>query len=258
MHSTTKPLIFLSNDDGFFSGGMRALIETLRPLGDIVVMAPDAPRSGYGCAISANTPVHYRLISSEAGLTVYSCTGTPMDCIKLARQELLPRAPQLVVAGINHGDNSGVNVHYSGTMGIVIEACLNRIPAIGYSYCSHRSEIDFTPCMPYIRRTTEYVLEHGLPPHTCLNVNFPDAPSYKGVRVCRQAMGAWINEWERCPRERDPNYFWLAGEFNPSEPNNTHTDYYALQHGYVAVTPTTVDITANAAFGDLQRALTEQ
>ncbi|MDR0972898.1 MAG: 5'/3'-nucleotidase SurE [Prevotellaceae bacterium] len=252
MTDKEQKLIFLSNDDGYTSPGLRVLIDALRPLGNIVAVAPDAPRSGYGCAISANTPVHYRLVSEEPGVTIYACTGTPMDCIKLARHTILRREPDLVVAGINHGDNSGVNVHYSGTMGIVIEGCLNRIPSIGFSYCSHRSDIDFTPCISYISRISRMVLEDGLPVHTCLNVNFPDAPAFRGIKICRQAMGAWVNEWERCPRERDPNYFWLAGEFRPYEPDNVETDYHALKNNFVAVTPTTVDVTAVNFLRDLQ------
>ena len=132
-----KPLILVSNDDGVMAKGINELVKFLRPLGDIVVMAPDAPRSGSGCALTVTQPVHYQLVKKEVGLTVYKCSGTPTDCIKLARNTVLDRIPDLVVGGINHGDNSATNVHYSGTMGVVFEGCLNGIPSIGFSLCNH-------------------------------------------------------------------------------------------------------------------------
>lgn len=135
-----RPLILISNDDGVMAKGISELIKFLRPLGEIVVMAPDTARSGSGCAITVTQPVHYQLVRKEVGLTVYKCSGTPADCIKLAWNTVLDRKPDLVVGGVNHGDNSATNVHYSGTMGIVIEGCLNGIPSIGFSLCSHDPE----------------------------------------------------------------------------------------------------------------------
>lgn len=144
-------------------------------------------------------PVHYQLVKREVGLTVYKCTGTPTDCIKLALGSVLDRKPDLIVGGINHGDNSAINVHYSGTMGVVIEGCLKGIPSIGFSLCNHRPDADFEPSGPYIRKIAAMILEKGLPPLTCLNVNFPDTPNLKGVKVCEQAKGCWVNEWVTCP-----------------------------------------------------------
>ena len=138
-----RPLILVSNDDGIMAKGINELVKFLRPLGDIVVMAPDAPRSGSGCALTVTQPVHYQLVKKEVGLTVYKCSGTPTDCIKLARNTVLDRTPDLVVGGINHGDNSATNVHYSGTMGVVFEGCLNGIPSIGFSLCNHAPDADF-------------------------------------------------------------------------------------------------------------------
>ena len=168
-----KPLILISNDDGYFSKGLRVLVETLAGLGEIVVMAPDGPRSGASGAITSELPVRYHKVKEEKDLTIYKCTGTPVDCIKLALFELLPRCPDLVIGGINHGDNSAVNVHYSGTMGVVIEGCLKGVPAIGYSLCDHDADADFNPMLPYVRKIAEQVLEKGLPKGTCLNVNVP-------------------------------------------------------------------------------------
>ena len=239
-----RPLILVSNDDGIMAKGISELIKFLRPLGEIVVMAPDAPRSGSGCALTVTQPVHYQLLKKDVGLTVYKCSGTPTDCIKLARNQILDRKPDLVVGGINHGDNSATNVHYSGTMGIVIEGCLNGIPSIGFSICDHAPGADFDAAGPYVRRIAAMVLEKGLPPLTCLNVNFPNTQEIKGVRICEQAKGHWSGEWQACPRRDDANFYWLTGEFIDHEPENEKNDHWALANGYVAITPTVVDMTA--------------
>lgn len=247
-----RPLILVSNDDGVTSKGISELVKYLRPLGEIVVMAPDSPRSGNASALTVTQPVHYRLVRKDVGLTIYKCSGTPADCIKLARNTVLDRIPDLVVGGINHGDNSATNVHYSGTMGVAIEGCLNGIPSIGFSLCSHEPGADFEPSGPYIRKIASMVLKKGLPPLTCLNVNFPDTSNIKGVKICEQAKGAWIREWEACPRANDPNYFWLAGSFTNFEPENEKSDHWALANGYVAITPTTVDLTAYSFLEELE------
>lgn len=239
-----RPLILISNDDGIMAKGLSELVKFLRPLGEIVVMAPDSPRSGSGCALTATQPVHYKLVNQEVGVTVYKCSGTPVDCVKLARNTVLDRKPDLVVGGINHGDNSATNVHYSGTMGVVIEGCLNGIPSIGFSICSHDPGADFGATGPFIRQIAAKVLEKGLPPLTCLNVNFPVNCELKGIRICEQAKGTWEHEWEPCPRKGNPNYFWLTGEFADTDAENEKNDHWALNNGYVAVTPTTVDVTA--------------
>lgn len=237
-----KPLIFISNDDGVSAKGINELIRFLRPLGDIVVMAPDSARSGNGCALSVTTPVFYELLSEEPGLKIYSCTGTPTDCVKLACNTVLDRNPDLIVGGINHGDNSGTNVHYSGTMGVAIEGCLKGIPSIGFSLCDHAPDADFQPVEKYIQQIASTVLEHGLPVRTCLNVNFP-CGEIKGIKVCEQAVGQWTREWEPCPRRGKSNHYWLTGEFINLEPENEKSDNWALANGYVAITPTTVDMT---------------
>lgn len=239
-----RPLILISNDDGIISKGISELIKFLRPLGEIVVMAPDAPRSGCACALTTTEPIHYSLVRKDVGLTVYRCSGTPTDCVKLAFHTVLDRKPDLVVGGINHGDNSSVNVHYSGTMGVVIEGCLKGIPSIGFSLCSHQPDADFEPVGTYIREIARRVLEKGLPPLTCLNVNFPNTQELKGIKVCEQARGQWVNEWEHFAHRDDHHYYWLTGEFVPSEEDCSRSDRHALDEGYVAITPTIVDVTA--------------
>ncbi|WP_148371853.1 5'/3'-nucleotidase SurE [Bacteroides bouchesdurhonensis] len=252
-----RPLILVSNDDGIMAKGISELVKFLRTLGEIVVMAPDAPRSGSASALTVTQPVHYKLVKQEVGVTVYKCSGTPTDCIKLAWNTVLDRKPDLVVGGINHGDNSATNVHYSGTMGVVIEGCLNGVPSIGFSLCNHDMGADFEAAGPYIRKIAAMVLEKGLPPLTCLNVNFPDTPDIKGIKVCEQAKGCWTNEWEVCPRQNDRNYFWLTGEFVDHEPENEKNDHWALANGYVAITPTKVDLTAYDFIDELNQWIEE-
>ena len=250
-------MILVSNDDGIMAKGISELVKFLRTLGEIVVMAPDAPRSGSASALTVTQPVHYKLVKQEVGVTVYKCSGTPTDCIKLAWNTVLDRKPDLVVGGINHGDNSATNVHYSGTMGVVIEGCLNGVPSIGFSLCNHDMGADFEAAGPYIRKIAAMVLEKGLPPLTCLNVNFPDTPDIKGIKVCEQAKGCWTNEWEVCPRQNDRNYFWLTGEFVDHEPENEKNDHWALANGYVAITPTKVDLTAYDFIDELNQWIEE-
>ncbi|MDR3118783.1 MAG: 5'/3'-nucleotidase SurE [Mediterranea sp.] len=236
------PLILVSNDDGVHAKGINELIRFLRPLGNIVVMAPDSARSGSGCALSITRPVSYEQLSEEPGMTVYSCSGTPVECIKLACGAVLDREPDLIVGGINHGDNSGTNVHYSGTMGIAIEGCLKGIPSIGFSLCDHTPGADFGHLEAHVRHITSVVLQYGLPARTCLNVNFP-CGKIKGIKVCEQAVGQWQREWDPCPRKGEANYFWLSGEFINTDPANGKSDNWALANGYAAITPTTVDMT---------------
>lgn len=246
-----KPLILISNDDGVSAKGIRVLIETLRGLGEIVVMAPDGPRSGASAAITSELPVRYTKVEEKEDLVVYKCSGTPVDCVKLAMFELLPRCPDLVIGGINHGDNSAVNVHYSGTMGVVIEGCLKGIPSIGYSLCDHDADADFSPMLPYVRRITEEVLTRGLPKGTCLNVNVPKVATLKGVRICRQTDASWSNEWYRGHHPKGGEYFWLTGKFTNNEPLAEDTDHWALEHDYVAITPIQIDLTAYGMMDEL-------
>ena len=169
-----RPLILLSNDDGVQAKGLNELIDMLSPLGDILVMAPDSARSGSACAITSHDPLRYRVVAVRPGIKVCACSGTPVDCVKLALEMETGRKPDVVVSGINHGDNSSVNVHYSGTMGVVLEGCMKGIPSIGFSLCDFDADADFSPTVPYVRGIVARVLKTGLPAGVCLNVNFPD------------------------------------------------------------------------------------
>ena len=242
-----RPLLLISNDDGYQTKGINCLIEMLSDYGDIIVCAPESACSGFSCAFSATTPLRLRLREKRTGVEVWSCNGTPVDCVKMALAEIVPRKPDMVIGGINHGDNASVNVHYSGTMGVTIEGCMKYIPSVAFSLCDHQEDADFEPLRPLIRQITERVLREGLPMGVCLNVNFPLVEKYKGVRVCRMAKGTWENEVTQCRHPRGYDYWWMVGHYKNDEPDAEDTDNWALSHGYVAITPTQVDVTAYSA-----------
>ncbi|MGM9688971.1 MAG: 5'/3'-nucleotidase SurE [Alloprevotella sp.] len=247
-----RPYLLLSNDDGVQAPGLHFLIETLRPHADLLVMAPDSARSGFGCSITSSRPLTYQVVRREPGLTVCSCSGTPVDCVKMALNLFPDRKPDLVVGGINHGDNSSVNAHYSGTMGVAIEGALQGYPAVAFSLCDHRPDADFTPLRPYLTELVEKALALKMPAFTCLNVNFPAVAQFRGVKVCRMARSRWQKEVERRRHPWGPEYFWLVGESVELEPEATDTDRWALAHGYVAITPTQLDVTAYDLLQPLQ------
>ncbi len=239
-----KPLILISNDDGYQAKGINCLVQMVRDMADVIVCAPDSARSGYSCAFTATEPLILTHRSEDDGVQIWSCNGTPVDCVKLALAELCPeRRPNLILGGINHGDNGSVNTHYSGTMGVVIEGCMKYIPSVAFSLCDHESFADFTPLTDIVRRVVSRVLADGLPTGVCLNINFPKADSFRGVRLCRMAHGSWTNEIVKCHHPRGYDYYWMMGHYRNDEPEATDTDNWALQNGYVAITPTQIDVT---------------
>ena len=245
-----KPLILISNDDGFRAKGINCLIDMVREFGDVIVCAPDSSRSGYSTAFSGLEYLTIRKSDTDngfqhivPGVDIYYSNGTPVDCIKLAYSPLCPRKPDLILSGINHGDNSTVNNHYSGTVGVAKEGCLKGIPSIAFSLCNYDKNADFEPLRPYVQRIVKKVLEEGLPSGSFLNVNFPADKTYKGVRICRMTRGNWVNEVTALDHPRGFKYYWLVGNLENHEPDAEDTDQWALSHGYVAITPTSVDVT---------------
>ena len=242
-------MILISNDDGYQAKGINFLIDIVKDYDDVLVCAPDDARSGFACAFTANSPLTLTLHRKEHGIAVWSCNGTPVDCVKMALAELCHEKPRMIIGGINHGDNASVNTHYSGTMGVTIEGCMKYIPSVAFSLCDHRPDADFTPLEPYIRQVVQRVLSEGLPQGVCLNINFPllSSGSYQGVKVCRMAKGTWGNEVTKCRHPRGYDYWWMVGSYTNDEPEADDTDNWALQHGYVAITPTRIDVTAYEA-----------
>ena len=238
-----KPLILITNDDGYQAKGIEALIDSVKDLGDIIVVAPDGPRSGMSSAITSLQPLRVYLISQSQNVKVYATTGTPVDCVKLGISELAERRPDIVLSGVNHGSNAAVAVLYSGTMGAAIEGAVFKIPSIGFSLLDHSHNADFTYSKKYIHSITKQVLEDGLPSGTCLNVNIPKGDDIKGIRVCRQTSGQWVNEFMQSKDGADKDIYWLTGNFENDEPSDEMTDEWALANRYVSVVPVKVDMT---------------
>lgn len=237
-----KPLILITNDDGILSKGISELIDMACTLGNVVVMAPDGPRSAQSNALTMAVPVYYQLERKEPGLEIYKCSGTPTDCVKLALNNVLDRKPDLIFSGINHGSNSGINVIYSGTMGAVFEGCVNEIPSVGFSICDHAKDADFSKAKVYFEQIARKVMIEGLPAGVCLNVNAPMG-DIKGVRLSQQTKGYWTEEFENRTSPHGQDYYWLTGYFLNQEPDNEQTDEWALSQGYVSIVPTRVDMT---------------
>lgn len=243
---THKPLILVTNDDGVQAKGINALIEFLTGMGEIVVVAPDGPRSGMAGAITSMQPIRCSLYGEdrEKDITTYTCTGTPVDCVKIGISEVLSRKPDLVVSGINHGSNANICVHYSGTMGATLEGCIFKVPSIGYSLLNHHPEADFSAAKDIVRKLSADVLKKGLPQGVCLNVNIP-SEEVKGARVCKQAMGQWVEEFVRSTDGQNKEVFWLTGRFQNDEVEIKETDEYALAQGYASIVPVKVDVTSH-------------
>lgn len=233
----TKPLILISNDDGINSPGLHRLIDYVRHLGDIVVAAPDGPCSGKSAALTVNAPLRISEHPDYNGAIMRSVSGTPVDCIKIAMHNIVPRRPDLVLSGINHGSNAGNSIIYSGTMGAAMEACMIGIPAIGYSLLSHAIDADFSETEPYIEQITKAVLAKGLPKDVCLNVNFPAKCKIEGMKVVRAADSHWTEEYQQYVDPNGKPFYWLSGKIVNEEPDNSETDLYWLDRNYATVVP---------------------
>lgn len=240
-----RPFLLISNDDGVDAPGINFLIDTLRDYADILVMAPDSARSGFSCSITSKEPLTYKVLREEKGLTVCSCSGTPTDCVKMALNLFPERRPDLIIGGINHGDNSSVNAHYSGTMGVAIEGALQGYPSVAFSLCDHSYDANFEPLRPYLIDFMFKAITISMPPFTCLNINFPKCEKFKGTKICRMAKSRWQKETSEQTHPWGQKYYWLVGENIELEPEAEDTDRWALFHDYIAVTPTTLDVTAH-------------
>jgi 5'-nucleotidase len=241
-----RPLILVTNDDGIHAPGIRTLIETMKAFGDLLIIAPDKPQSGMGHAITINATLRINCLKEEPGYVEYSCTGTPVDCVKIAVNKLLPRKPDLCVSGINHGANYSINVIYSGTMSAAVEGCIEGIPSVGFSLCNHAHEADFSASAHFVKQIIPQVLSHGLPNGVCLNVNIPDIELEKinGIKICRQAKANWVEELDERIDPSGKSYFWLTGTFQNYD-EGEDTDVHALDHQYVSIVPVLNDFTAH-------------
>ena len=256
-----RPLILVVNDDGISATGIRNLIRIMNDFGEVIVVAPDSPQSGKGHAITIEATIRCdKVIVKDGPQTEYSCSGTPVDCVKLAVNQLLDRKPNLCVSGINHGSNSSIYVIYSGTMSAAIEGAIEGIPSIGFSLLDYSYNADFTEAEKYIRKVTKEVLENGLDDGVCLNVNIPkriEGEDIKGLKVCRQADANWVEEFEERTDPKGRKYFWLTGKFVNYD-KGKDTDEWALANHYVSVVPVQFDVTAHSSLSSVNKLLLDE
>ncbi len=245
----SRPLILVSNDDGITAPGIRHLVNVMAKIGDVVVVAPDAPQSGMGHAVTIGNTLRLTEVDIFPNADAYKCSGTPADCVKIAKHFVLKdRRPDLVVSGINHGSNTSISVLYSGTMSAAIEAALEGMSAIGFSLCDYASDADFSHTLEHVEQIARQALEKGVPKGVALNVNFPPRQNekIKGMKVCRQANAKWEEEFDQ---RFDPNgrrYFWMAGNFVNFDKGEDN-DEWAIANNYISIVPVKYDLTANHA-----------
>lgn len=237
-----RPLILVSNDDSIHASGVHALIDRLVKFGDVYAVCPDAPRSGQSMAITVSEPLFLIPQPDYNGARMYKVSGTPVDCIKLAIHHVVPRRPDIIVTGINHGSNASINVLYSGTMGAAMEGCAFGVPSVGFSLTDHAEDADFSQCDPVVDHIVEAVLKNGLPKGVCLNVNMPSIGH--PVTELRAAVGCrahWTEEYREYTDPHGRKFYFLTGDFINDEPENESTDLWALEHGFASVVPVAVD-----------------
>jgi len=228
-----KPFILVTNDDGIHAKGLRELVEVIQFFGDVIVISSEVSMSGKSHAITVDQPLRATPVEKIHGVPTYKCNGTPVDSVKLSFNSLFDRSPDFVVSGINHGANSSISVIYSGTMGAAIEGSLHGVPSI------------------VVAKVFQSVQENGLPPFTCLNVNIPKGKP-KGIKVCRQTHGKWMEEFEKRKDPHGREYHWLSGYFKNYEEESTETDIYALENNFVSIVPVTIDMTCYKTLEQLQ------
>ncbi|HEY0273739.1 MAG TPA: 5'/3'-nucleotidase SurE [Chitinophaga sp.] len=242
--ANSEKIILVTNDDGVNAPGIRALVEAVKPLGKVVVVAPDSPQSGMGHAITIGVPLRLNPVDIFEGVEAWTCSGTPVDCVKLARDKILRGKPDLCVSGINHGANHSINVIYSGTMSAAMEAAIEGIPSAGFSYLDYSYDADFTLPKQVAREVVEKMIAQGLPEGGLLNVNIPicEPKNFKGPKICRQANAKYVEAFDE---RRDPHgkkYYWLTGEFKNLD-TGADTDVWALENGYASIVPVQFDLT---------------
>ncbi len=244
-----RPTILVVNDDGIIAPGIKALIEVAKEIGEVTVVAPDSPQSGTGHAITISKPLRLDRVEMYEGVEMYKCSGTPVDCVKLAVNKVFKgKKPDICVSGVNHGLNNSINVIYSGTMSAAVEGAIEEIPSVGFSLDDLSWTANFEPCKKFIRQIILQVLQNGLPKGVLLNVNFPNGENIKGFKVCRQANAKWKEEFDERQDPYRRNYYWLTGVFQNFD-KGEDSDVWALEQGYASIVPVQFDLTAHHAMG---------
>ncbi len=252
--SQQRPLILVTNDDGMFAPGIKRLVEITSELGETIVVAPNSPQSAKGHAVTLADPIRLNRVNVFGDIEAYECSGTPVDCVKLAKNILLKRRKiDLCVSGINHGSNASINILYSGTISAAMEASIEGIDSIGFSLEDYSLEANFDPATPWIRAILVHVLQNGLRDTKLLNINIPH-PSLgpiRGMKICRQSEGRWEEEFVEGEDPRGQKFYWLTGNFT-SRDNVPGTDINALREGYISIVPSSHDLTHHLAIPNLK------
>lgn len=249
----SKPLIFVTNDDGISSKGIRSLVEVAERFGEVVIIAPDKPQSGMGHAITITNPLRLAISDIFPNLVAYACSGTPVDCVKLGIYEIMKRKPDLLISGINHGENTSTNVLYSGTMSAAVEGAMEGIPSIGFSLKDFDADADFRGAQMVAEKLITQALENKMEMYTCLNVNVPAGAveNIKGIRICKQAHAFWEDRFDKRQDQFGRPYYWLTGDFECVS-DDEDSDIHAMSQGFASVVPTQFDLTAYSAMEGLK------
>ncbi|MCB0685772.1 MAG: 5'/3'-nucleotidase SurE [Saprospiraceae bacterium] len=246
-----KPLILVTNDDGILAPGLAALVDAVKALGEVIVVAPDSPQSGKGHAITIDQPLRINEVEAFGPIKAYECSGTPVDCVKLAMNVIgSNRTFDLCVSGINHGSNASINIIYSGTLSAAMEASLEGVNSIGFSLLDYSFDADFSPGLPFIHQICQQTLEHGLGETRLLNVNIPTG-NIKGIKVCKQADARWVEDFQQGTDPRGKHYYWLTGRFENGS-KEEDSDLKALEEGYISLVPSMHDLTHYRAMQSLK------
>ena len=253
----SNPLILITNDDGIYSPGLRYLIGLMNNIGKVVVVAPDGPQSAQSHAITINKPITCEKIKIDEGKQIeFICSGTPVDCVKLALAEILDRKPDICISGINHGSNASINVIYSGTVSAAIEASVHDIPSVGFSILDYSTTTEFKHTETHIINIVRNLLSSNL--NVCLNVNIPkySENKIKGIKIAKQAKGKWIEDFDERVSPMGKRYFWLTGEFIKEDESN-EADQNLLDDNYISVVPVKYDLTDYSQIDNVKRLLNE-
>jgi len=239
-----EPLILVSNDDGIDSNGIYVLAMEMMKLGEVFVVAPDRQQSAVGHALTVSKPLRiskYQRIDIKNGFAI---NGTPADCVKLAISRILHRKPDLVVSGINHGQNTSVNMLYSGTVSAATEGMLVGIPSMAISLSSYDLNSDMSASGIYSYRIAKELLENKMPLGTFINVNIPNLEigKIKGMRITKQSNSSWDDAYEKRIDPFGKEYYWFSGVYNTND-NNPESDDIAVTEGFVSITPVHYNLT---------------
>jgi len=250
MIKKNKPLILVVNDDGFFSPGINFLSSIMHQIGDVYIVAPDSNRSGVSHAMTLDKDIYVERV--DPGLNNYICSGTPVDCVKLAVNKILPRLPDLCVSGVNHGSNHSINALYSGTLHGAMEGTIQGIPSISFSHLSYSLDVDLKPFSEVVHKLVIEIINKGFPSGVTLNINFPNIlfNQIKGFKICRQAKGTWTETFKLTKTDLLKKYYNITGSFE-HEAKDIETDAWALENNYISIVPVSCDTTAYSWFDQL-------